>query len=264
MRTSLKLLLLLLIFLGIEMAWNTHHALGWLVTAASTRQASLPTRMLWVWERPEDLYGFPDKTGIAVLEETLRLGSISVPTPRRQPLVIPQDVLRVAVVRIETEVSFAAHSDDKHLLQSTVDNLVQIAARPGIAALQLDFDAKRSERAFYRRLLIELRRKMPAGLPLDITALASWCSTDDWIAGLPVNEATPMFFRMEPDRRRMLLTSPAYRVHEPLCEGSVGVSTTEPWPSDAAGKRIYIFSDCGWAEDLPQLTSSEAIDRKQP
>ena len=79
---------------------------------------------------------------------------------------------------------------------------LRTASRPGIAALQVDFDAKRSERGFYAALLRSLRSQMPPQLPLSIAALASWCSNDDWISGLPIDEAVPMLFRMEPDRRQ--------------------------------------------------------------
>jgi len=52
--------------------------------------------------------------------------------------------------------------------------------------VQIDFDARRSQRRFYVRLLRDLRRRMPPSLPLSITALASWCAYDDWLSGLPI------------------------------------------------------------------------------
>ena len=229
---------------------------------AARADAALPKRVLWVWERPEELGTMPAADGIAVLEQTIRLGARAEVIPRRQPFTAPRGVSRIAVVRMEATAGFAAHRDDAELFKATVESLQRTAWQPGIAALQIDFDAKRSERAFYRRLLMRLRPRMPAALPLNITALASWCSTDDWIAGLPVQEATPMFFRMEPDRRRVLATAPEYRIREPLCAGSVGVSTRERWPGDVAGKRVFVFADRGWAEDLPLLEPSLARVRE--
>src|SRR5262249_25558262 len=117
----------------------------------------------------------------------------------------------------------------------------------------------RSQRDFYRDLLIDLRRQLPPGLPLSITALASWCSYDDWLRKLPIDEAVPMFFRMEPDRRRASTTLAAFRIREPLCQASVGVSTAEAWPSDMDGKRIYVFPDNGWRVD-----SVARLERKLP
>jgi hypothetical protein len=153
-------------------------------------------------------------------------------------------------VRIDVLPGAALGAADE---EQTVTQLVRSAAEPGIAALQVDFDATRSQRSFYRRVLEELRRRMPKQLPLSITALASWCSNDDWIAELPVDEAVPMLFRMEPDRRHAMVDPPQFHIREPLCMGSVGVSTREPWPPEMAGKRVYVFPDRGWREDLPLL-----------
>jgi len=246
--------------------FNSQRMLKRRVSQAAPQQALLPQRVLWVWERPEDLHAIdPGATGVAVLEETLRLGLSVVPIMRHQPVLLPERAPRIAVVRIETDPSFASHRADTALLQSAVANLDRISRQPGIAALQIDFDAKKSERGFYRRLLGELRERMPPMLPLDMTALVSWCSTDDWIRDLPVNEATPMFFRMEPDRRRMLLeAAPAYAIHEPLCLRSAGVSTAEPWPQSAAGKRMYLFADHGWARDMATLTLTHSQTSQDP
>jgi hypothetical protein len=98
---------------------------------------------------------------------------------------------------------------------------------------------------------------MPAGMPLSMTALASWCSYDaGWIDNLPVDEAVPMLFRMEPDRRRIAEAGGLaavdhvrdFAIREPLCAGSVGISTTEAWPR-TAGLRVYVFPDRGWSRD---------------
>jgi len=152
------------------------------------------------------------------------------------------------VVRIET--ARLAVLDDE-IRAEAVRAILASAREPGIAALQIDFDATRSQQPFYRDLLFDLRRQMPASLPLSITALASWCSWDDWLRDLPVDEAVPMLFRMEPDRRRAPPEIDDFQIREPLCQSSVGVSTTEPWPSNLAGKRIYIFTDNGWCRDSP-------------
>jgi hypothetical protein len=160
------------------------------------------------------------------------------------------------VVRIE---ALPATKLDLGQERETVALLLHSAERPGIGALQVDFDATRSQRAFYADVLTDLRSQMPAALPLSMTALASWCSGDDWIADLPVDEAVPMLFRMEPDRRRAPADAPGFRIRERLCMGSVGISTHEAWPDEMAGKRIYVFADRGWRQDFSLLK-----DRKLP
>ncbi|HEY0795166.1 MAG TPA: DUF3142 domain-containing protein, partial [Acidisarcina sp.] len=187
--------------------------------------------------------------------------------PRRQSVTYPSGETLIAVVRIEVRPGTSLNLQTE---QQAAALLLNTSATPGIAALQVDFDATRSQRPFYTGLLRELRRQMLPTLPLSITALASWCSYDDWIADLPVQEAVPMLFRMEPDRRRAAPDTADLRITEPLCTSSVGVSTHEPWPENlaisptsgpnnngahiAARKRIYVFADQGWRVDLASLT----------
>ena len=212
---------------------------------------TLPLRMLWVWERREDLQSIDaGRVAIAWLDRTILLGSSTASIPRRELFVYPTGTRRIAVVRVEVVPGTRLDSQQR---REAVEMLAGVAKEPGIAALQVDFDAKKSQRGFYRELLWDLRGQMPAELPLSITALASWCSNDDWIGDLPVDEAVPMLFRMEPDRRRASQDQPRFGIREPLCMGSVGVSTREAWPVDMSGKRVYIFADRGWREDLPLL-----------
>jgi hypothetical protein len=219
--------------------------------------SQLPSRTLWVWERPEDLSGIdPSSTAIASLDQTILIGDGLSLLPRRQSVIYPESAHRIAVVRIEVQPGTALSGESMlNLATKTVDQIMESARKPGIVALQIDFDATRSQRIFYTVLLRQLRSRMPRELPLSITALASWCSYDDWIGSLPVDEAVPMYFRMEPDRQRAPQDRPEFRVREPLCIGSVGVSTHERWPVNVAGKRLYIFSDWGWRQDLLLLAS---------
>jgi hypothetical protein len=225
--------------------------------ALSERMNRLPRKTLWVWERPEDLRQIdPATTAIAWLDQTLLIGRQITVEPRRQSIIYPGAVQRIAVVRIEVQPGAELSGESGQKIEhAIVDRILESARKPGIAALQIDFDARRSERGFYAGLLGDLRSRMPEGLPLSMTALASWCSYDDWIAHLPVDEAVPMFFRMEPDRRMAPQDRPEFRIREPLCSGSVGISTREHWPNGSAGKRIYIFADRGWHEDMHLLAA---------
>ena len=227
-------------------------------TRVSSRMLTLPKRTLWAWERPEDLRAIdPVTTAIAVLDQTILVADQIHTLPRRQPILYPASARTISVVRIEvargTPLDPANAQSFEETVGSVVSQLLLSANRPGIAALQVDFDATRSQRAFYKSVLRDLRAKMPADLPLSITALASWCSYDDWISSLPVDEAVPMFFRMEPDRRRAPANLDTFRLREPLCQGSIGLSTRERWPDSIAGRRIYIFPDHGWRTDLSLL-----------
>jgi len=211
---------------------------------------ALPRITLWAWERREDLRALDTrKFAIAYLDQTLTLDSAGVHSqPRRDPVAFSAAATRMPVVRIEA--GREAVLDDPSRAEA-VSAILNSAREPGIAALQIDFDATRSQRMFYRELLVDLRRQMPVGLPLSITALASWCSWDDWLHGLPVDEAVPMMFQMEPDHRRAVPDVDDFRIREPLCRGAVGVSTDEAWPSELEGKRMYVFAEHGWRTESP-------------
>jgi hypothetical protein len=216
-----------------------------------SRLSSLPRVTLWAWERYEDLHTLDThRFAVAYLDRTITIGLIVTNQPRRDTLIIPATISRIPVARIET-LRYVDLSDANRA--EVVRQLLEVAAEPGISALQIDFDATRSQRAFYSALLTDLRRQLPANLPLSITALASWCSSDDWLRNLPheakPDEAVPMLFRMEPGRHPGDLET--YKIREPLCLGSAGLSTTEPWPDNLAGKRLYIFPDNGWQKDSP-------------
>jgi hypothetical protein len=214
---------------------------------AQGRMADLPPITVWSWERREDLRALnTQRFAVAYLDQTLTIGLTVWSQPRRDTVVFPGSSVHIPVVRIEASSNAVLNAENR---SDAVAAILASAREQGIAAVQIDFDATRSQRQFYRDLLIDVRRQMPAKLPLSITALASWCSWDSWLSDLPVDEAVPMMFRMEPDRHRAPPDVDDFRIREPLCQSSVGVSTTEPWPSHITGKRIYVFADNGWRED---------------
>ncbi len=214
-----------------------------------SRLSPLPHITLWAWERREDLRTVDIRHyAVAYLDRTLTIGAMVTSQPRRDPVAFPAAATRIPVVRIEAP-RYADLSDANRA--AVVSQLLDAASEPDISALQIDFDATRSQRDFYRSALMDLRRQLPKQIPLSITALASWCSGDDWLRTLPPeakpDEAVPMFFRMEPGRHPG--DPETYAIREPLCMGSAGLSTTEPWPGNLAGKRLYIFPDNGWHKD---------------
>jgi hypothetical protein len=84
-----------------------------------------------------------------------------------------------------------------------------------------------------------------------MTALASWCTADSWLSGMPVDEAVPMAFRMGADEnsiRSFLGNGKDWE--EPLCKRSYGFSVDEPFERKlAAGRRIYFFNDRPWQKE---------------
>lgn len=207
-----------------------------------------PKLVLWAWERPEDLsFIDPSEVSVAYLAGTIRLRSGAVEAvPRLQPLKVPKKTRVAAVVRIESAASASTPLTAAQREQA-VSAIVWMTNRPGTVGTQIDFDARSSERAFYGDLLRDLRRRLPSGVALSITALASWCMEDDWIAGLPIDEAVPMLFRMGPgdaEVRRRLRRGQDFT--DPACRLSAGVSTDEPLPRLHYGRRVYIFHPRPW------------------
>jgi hypothetical protein len=203
----------------------------------------MPGLVLWAWERPEDLRFIDAKsTGVAYLAATIevQLDGMTRFHLRQQPLRVPKDASLIAVVRIESPPRYV-FGDPAWFAA----NLAGIIPQHDVKALQIDYDARASERTFYRALLAELHRK--TSLPIGITALASWCRGDQWINGQPLAEAVPMFFRMGRNESKNM------SVNAPGCSHSIGLSTDEPWPvyrpvGLRSSARIYVFNPHAWTK----------------
>jgi Protein of unknown function (DUF3142) len=272
--------------------------------ASSPRMANLPRLYLWAWERPEDLQFLGNKkVGVAFLAKTVSLApplvaslpdSSDVPDtpffksigvhvrPRLQPLHVASGTPLMAVVRIESvrdafrgaysnQTSTAAKlsPQDLFLFANEIANAAQIS---GVTALQIDFDATRSEQALYRDLLIEVRKRLPAEMPLSITALASWCIGDRWLEQIPsgtIDEAVPMLFRMGAGEREIMnFLASGEEFRSAACANSLGVSTDEPLSQEIlAGKisvgngtsarRVYVFSRSAWNQESTEIVLKE-------
>jgi hypothetical protein len=225
----------------------------------SRARKAAPQTILWAWERPTDLsFIDPNKVSVAFLAKTIRLTADQVIVkPRLQPLNIPAGTKVVAVARIETD-SIKKASLAKDQLSQVIQAVTGMAALPNVSAIQIDFDATRSERAFYRDIITAVRSHLPKETGFSITALASWCADDDWISDLPIDEAVPMLFRMGPDRDQVKrLVSSGQEFSAAPCRSSYGVSTDEPLENLDRAKRFYVFNPDAWtAESVHKILES--------
>lgn len=226
---------------------------------ASQRFYKCPKIILWAWERPEDLRFINTReVGVAVLTGSIHLqGGETFIRPRLQPLQISKDAFVIAVTRIETDRNDKPLFSDEQR-QKIIARVLDSANHPLTAGVQIDFDARTSERAFYKQLLEDLRQALPPTMPLSMTALASWCLYDGWIADLPVDEAVPMLFRMGADAKQIrahVESGGDFRV--PVAEQSLGLATDEPFTRLPAGKRVYIFSNRAWEKAATQSIIEE-------
>jgi hypothetical protein len=205
--------------------------------------------ILWAWERPEDLsFIDPKEVSVAFLAKTIYLCNDNVNVrPRLQPLSVPKGTELIAVVRIETRQSKRPVLSVAQK-NRVVSEIIALTKMPEVIAIQIDFDAKISERTFYKDVILDVRQNLDPSIPLSITALASWCTYDRWINQLPIDEAVPMLFRMGLDSQKIqdfLLKEKTF--HSSLCKNSVGISIDESFANFPKTKRIYIFSPKAWS-----------------
>jgi len=221
-----------------------------MVSGHEKRLAQMPRVVLWAWERPTDLtFIDPRKTAVAFLARTIYLRGDDVFTrPRLQPLKLPEGVTVIAVARIESDATAKPEFSNEQVGKS-VAAITEMVSLPNVSSLQIDFDATKSERGFYREIINEVRRHLPERVGLSITALASWCMDDDWLSDLPIDEAVPMLFRMAADGKQIANRLDAgEEFTAPLCRQSCGVSTDEPRARLSSWRRLYVFSPDPWTE----------------
>jgi hypothetical protein len=221
--------------------------------------AEMPKKILWAWERPEDLRFLDVPTfGVAFLAQTLNIQEDEVIfRPRRQPLELPPDIYLIAVTRIETIKENSKRPTLSEDQRKKIVNLVKKTLElPNVKAVQIDFDVVVSERNFYRELIKDLRQNIPENTPLTMTSLASWCVGDSWFNDFSVDEAVPMAFEMGADDksiRDFFAKDNDWR--EPLCRGSYGISIDDPVKINfKPERRIYYFKSRAWEKrDLDKL-----------
>ena len=208
---------------------------------------SLPNTILWAWERPEQLdFINTERIGVAYLAKTIKLQNEDLfVRPRLQPLTLRSATRVVAVVRVEPE-RYQTGPLSESQIERTAKEVAEVATRPGVSAVQIDFDARASERMSYRKLLFRIRELLPRSVALSMTALASWCAGDNWLSDLPVDEIVPMLFRLglNGDQFASRLQSGEELFGQP-CTLSAGVSTDEKIHPPKR-KRLYIFSPKPW------------------
>ncbi len=231
-------------FVAVLFLWR---ATGW---PWRSTMSGAPDTVLWAWERPEDLrFADPKKIGVAFLAKTILIGPQDMEVrPRMQPLQIIPGTWLMAVARIES-VPGAAAQISRQRRREIAAAIVSMAELPGVRAVQVDYDARLSDREFYSGLLADVRAALPPDKPLSITALASWCLGDPWLTRLPVDEAVPMLFQMGPETtaiRLYLKTGGDFSA--PLCRSSRGVATNEPLPN-LPDRRVYLWNPRPWSAE---------------
>jgi hypothetical protein len=215
-----------------------------------------PRIWLWAWQRAENLQSIDTSSvGVAYLAQTLTLTGNKVSVdPRLQPLLVPDGTAIVAVTRIQVKTSEPASLSPEQI--GRIVKLICRTAAPHVVAVQIDFDARQSERQFYLRLLQSLRSALPSPWRISMTALASWSTFDNWLKDAPVDEKVPMFFSMGADKGRVLSFLQEGRSVLPSFQSSVGVSVDDmdtakavlAAPTYQSVGNVYCFTRKPWSQ----------------
>ncbi|MET1112627.1 MAG: hypothetical protein ABWX67_13990, partial [Allosphingosinicella sp.] len=216
-----------------------------LLLAASCRQAAPPppsTLILWAWERPEDLRFAGATAEIAVQTGFVELAGDGIEARgRRFPL---RSAAAPSTALVHVQIDHERPLEWTGLLRARASAAVlHYAAAFPARRVQIDFEVRASERQVLLDLLGDVRRGLPRGTLLSMTALASWCDGEGWLSRAPVDEIVPMLFRMTHGGealRKRLAAGGDFR--NPRCRAALGVASDSPIARAPPGRRVYLFS----------------------
>jgi hypothetical protein len=208
----------------------------------------------WLW-RDAPVPAFSRDT-VAVVDRHIWLaGDKVLVRPGARPQLLPRDtrVIPAVIPVVHVEIDPLHPPPGLQAARDTVLAAMHSAARASTSGwVQLDLEARPSQRADYRDLVHRIRAALPGDMRLSVTALGWWCRAPAWLDGLEADEVVPMFFRMGRDNRalRGIVATRPDLLH-PLCRaGSAGFSRQETFPPAVAARyrRTFWFDEQGWRE----------------
>ena len=235
------------------------------IAPASTSQgehpalSSLPAQLIWAWERPEDLRWLPKDVGVAYVAVAIELAGNSARIyPRANALYVRPETTMVPVVHVDASWRDPPTLDDAQVA-TIVDHVLQATRRNNSQVVQLDFEVRRSQRPFLAAVIKSIRARLPRDKALSMTALASWCAGDYWLAHLPADEIVPMAFRMARDDKQIRnFLAQHGRFQRERCKDAIGTSTDEPVLGIQAARR-YFFSPVPWTQTAWQQLNERKV-----
>jgi hypothetical protein len=221
------------------------------------QHSPLPPLMLWVWQAPQDLRGLDaQKIGVAVYVGTITINAFDVSTKANSArMIIPDHLYKMAVVHINV-IPYRKAVLDQNVINKVVANILLLFHNSNMPALQLDFSATNSQRDFYAQVIRQVKQQLDPKVYLSITALASWCVGDRWIAEqrLPVDLVVPMYFSLAQkpwDKFRFVQGFPSrMNALAPECRNAIGVATFETWNLPLhADVPVFVFTRGSWTRE---------------
>lgn len=207
-----------------------------------------PDAVAWLWrDAPVPAWS---QAVVAVVDRHIWLaGSKVLVRPGARPRQLPPGTRVIPVVHVEID-ALRPPASLQPARAAVLDAMRKAARATTSGWVQLDLEARPSQRADYRALVQEIRSTLPHEIRLSVTALGWWCRSPNWLDGLATDEVVPMFFRMGRDNAalRDIVASSPQQLH-PLCRsGSAGFSRQEPFAPavTARYRRTYWFDEKGW------------------
>jgi hypothetical protein len=205
--------------------------------------------VVWAWERPEDLRFLPHDVEVAALSGFIELrGDDLAARGRRFPLRASPGQVSTSVVHVQISRKVPLNWTPE-LRARTAAAVVALAGHIPARRVQIDFEVRGSERQTLIDLVGDVKRALPSGVALSMTALASWCQTEDWVGRAGADEVAPMLFRMGP-RGEAIRSSLAAGgdFGDPACRRALAVSVDSPLIRAPTGRRIYLFNPRSWTQ----------------
>lgn len=205
-------------------------------------------QIAWLWDEAE-LPAWSAQEAAVLHRHVLLSGAAIRTRPRmRQPALAAGT--RVTPV-LHVEVSSVHPPEDIEGSRALiVGAALDAAADSSSGWVQLDMEAKPSQRQFYHSLVRQIRAALPPRMRLSVTALTWWCRSPAWLDNLDADEVVPMFFRMGRDSAelRELVEQQPERLHQRCRGGAAGFSPQEPFSAavEARYTKRYWFDRRAW------------------
>ncbi len=211
-------------------------------TPASAQQIA------WLWDEAE-LPAWSTQEAAVLHRHVLLSGAAIRTRPRMRQPALPAGTRVTPVLHVE--VSIVRPPEDIEGSRALIVGAALDAAADSTSGwVQLDMEAKPSQRQFYHSLVRQIRAALPPRMRLSVTALTWWCRSPAWLDNLDADEVVPMFFRMGRDSAelRELIEHQPERLHQRCRGGTAGFSPQEPFSAEVEARytKRYWFDRRAW------------------